>query len=403
MHPHMLKLGDVFPTPEYLVVGMEYANSRNLDRSLTLQQQAKGSSALPYPLAIFFFQQLVLTLDFCHQNGVNFLALQPKHILIARDNRGNPLLKLGAGGFRNPNEVPPSNQPCTTATSAPACSPCSTKAAAQQHTCVQIADAEAWEAQTEDSWRHNALYAPPEDLKRWLWARVSLLVARQQHDRRPFGSTLELGARPAELEKALSREAGLTITAKRCQSANVNIDVNIHSESGTASNKIPSGPSDLEPGIQKRHSHPASVLCAPSPAKAAPLFPSKSCAPEDADMHEMHATSNQLPRLREQSSPFLPPASAAPPAVTFEAPTTSDSSRRFSPPRPASLALSADHGDSAPRDASLASVWAAACILFEMLYGHHPFRMHAGESVEAWVAKVCRLDVEWPDSGAAQA
>lgn len=104
MHPHMLKLGDVFPTPDYLVVGMEYANAKSLERSLAMQFQSRHTCALPYPLAIFFFQQVVLTMEFCHQNGVHFRGLQPKHVLISRDKQGNPLVKLGAGGFSNPND-----------------------------------------------------------------------------------------------------------------------------------------------------------------------------------------------------------------------------------------------------------------------------------------------------------
>lgn len=104
MHPHMLKLGDVFPTPDYLVIGMEYANAKSLERSLAMQRQSQGTCALPYPLAIFFFQQLVLTIEFCHQNGVHFRGLQPKYVLISRDKQGNPLVKLGAGGFKNAND-----------------------------------------------------------------------------------------------------------------------------------------------------------------------------------------------------------------------------------------------------------------------------------------------------------
>ena len=94
VHPHMLKLGDVFPTPDYLVIGMEYANAKSLERSLSMQHHSRGTCALPYPLAIFFFQQLVLTMEFCHQNGVHFRGLQPKHVLISRDKQGNPLVKL---------------------------------------------------------------------------------------------------------------------------------------------------------------------------------------------------------------------------------------------------------------------------------------------------------------------
>jgi serine/threonine protein kinase len=101
----MLKLGDVFPTPEYLVVGMEYANAKTLEKVLRHQDERNGSRSLLYPLAIFFFQQLVLTLDFCNQNSVNFQGLHPKYVLISKDKRGNPLLKLGVGGFHNANEV----------------------------------------------------------------------------------------------------------------------------------------------------------------------------------------------------------------------------------------------------------------------------------------------------------
>lgn len=69
-----------------------------------MQQQSRGTCALPYPLAVFFFQQLVLTMEFCHQNGVHFRGLKPKYVLISRDKQGNPLVKLGAGGFRNVND-----------------------------------------------------------------------------------------------------------------------------------------------------------------------------------------------------------------------------------------------------------------------------------------------------------
>ena len=52
------------------------------------------------------------------------------------------------------------------------------------------------------------------------------------------------------------------------------------------------------------------------------------------------------------------------------------------------------------QDSSAASVWTAACILFEMLYGYHPFQMEPGEGIEEWAARVKSFDIKWPESGA---
>lgn len=117
----------------------------------------------------------------------------------------------------------------------------------------------------------------------------------------------------------------------------------------------------------------------------------------------------------ERPSPFLPPLAepqAAPlhasesrrkayPA-NLPAPASEGSvSRRMLQPVPSFNEWGSMHssGSVDAVDATAACVWAAGCILFEMLYGYHPFQMEAGESLEQWVAKVQSLDIKWPESG----
>ena len=63
-HPHVIEFKEVFVTSEYICIAMEYASGGSLftyvQRAVRLKEAA----------ARWFFQQLVIGLDYCHRRGV---------------------------------------------------------------------------------------------------------------------------------------------------------------------------------------------------------------------------------------------------------------------------------------------------------------------------------------------
>lgn len=62
-HPHVVALREVFTTPQYLAIAMEYAAGGDLFRHLRHERPAQR---LPEAEARRVFQQLVIGLDYCH-------------------------------------------------------------------------------------------------------------------------------------------------------------------------------------------------------------------------------------------------------------------------------------------------------------------------------------------------
>lgn len=88
-HPNILKLHEVLATKTKIYLVMELATGGELFTQLTRRGRMKEATARLY------FQQLVSTLHFCHQNGVAHRDLKPQNLLL--DKNGN--LKISDFGL----------------------------------------------------------------------------------------------------------------------------------------------------------------------------------------------------------------------------------------------------------------------------------------------------------------
>ncbi|KAI3756783.1 hypothetical protein L1987_56606 [Smallanthus sonchifolius] len=88
-HPNILKLHEVMATKTKIYLVMELAAGGELFTQLTRRGRMKEATARVY------FQQLVSTLHFCHQNGVAHRDLKPQNLLL--DDKGN--LKISDFGL----------------------------------------------------------------------------------------------------------------------------------------------------------------------------------------------------------------------------------------------------------------------------------------------------------------
>jgi serine/threonine-protein kinase SRK2 len=81
----------VFLTPQYLALVLEYANFGDLHTYVMTR------GGLAEEQARWFFQQLILAVDFCHRMGISNRDIKLENILLAGDSQ--PLLKLADFGF----------------------------------------------------------------------------------------------------------------------------------------------------------------------------------------------------------------------------------------------------------------------------------------------------------------
>lgn len=88
-HPYVIKYKDAFTTRQHLCIVMEYA------RQGTLFDCVKQFGRLPEAYARWFFQQLVLGLDYCHKRGVVHRDISPLNLLLQQeDGLPLPVLKI---------------------------------------------------------------------------------------------------------------------------------------------------------------------------------------------------------------------------------------------------------------------------------------------------------------------
>ncbi|KAK1430386.1 hypothetical protein QVD17_13084 [Tagetes erecta] len=78
-HPNILKLHEVMATKTKIYLVMELAPGGELFTQLKRRGRMKEATAR------FYFQQLVTTLHFCHQNGVAHRDLKPQNLLLDED------------------------------------------------------------------------------------------------------------------------------------------------------------------------------------------------------------------------------------------------------------------------------------------------------------------------------
>ncbi|KAL4448213.1 hypothetical protein ABPG75_005432 [Micractinium tetrahymenae] len=100
-HPFIIDLkacgAEVFLTPEYLAIVMEYAQGGNLHRFL---RERCLHNRLTEDQARWIFQQMIVGLDFCHRMGVANRDLKLENLLLDQDQAsGNPMLKICDFGY----------------------------------------------------------------------------------------------------------------------------------------------------------------------------------------------------------------------------------------------------------------------------------------------------------------
>lgn len=90
-HPHIIALREVFLTTDHLVLVMEYAAGGDL---FTYVSARRG---LTEDEARWFFQQLMVGVDYCHRMGVASRDIKLENTLL--DGSPRPLIKLADFGF----------------------------------------------------------------------------------------------------------------------------------------------------------------------------------------------------------------------------------------------------------------------------------------------------------------
>jgi serine/threonine-protein kinase SRK2 len=93
-HPHVIEFKEVFLTPEHICIAMEYASGGSLftyvQRAVRLKEAA----------ARWFFQQLVIGLDYCHRRGVVNRDIKLENTLLQMvQGLPLPLLKICDFGY----------------------------------------------------------------------------------------------------------------------------------------------------------------------------------------------------------------------------------------------------------------------------------------------------------------
>lgn len=91
IHPHVIAFKGVFLTPKYLAIVLEYAPSGDMFHHVS----AKGG--LSETEARWYFQQLIVALDYCHRRNVVNRDIKLENTLL--DGNRVPLLKICDFGY----------------------------------------------------------------------------------------------------------------------------------------------------------------------------------------------------------------------------------------------------------------------------------------------------------------
>ncbi|GAX72676.1 hypothetical protein CEUSTIGMA_g132.t1 [Chlamydomonas eustigma] len=93
-HPHVIEFKEVFLTPEFICIAMEYASGGNLF------SYVKQAIRLKEAAARWFFQQLIIGLDYCHRMGVVNRDIKLENTLLQKvTGLPLPLLKVCDFGY----------------------------------------------------------------------------------------------------------------------------------------------------------------------------------------------------------------------------------------------------------------------------------------------------------------
>eukprot|EP00889_Picochlorum_renovo_P000715 jgi/Picre1/27745/NNA_000709.t1 len=88
LHPHVVQLKEVFAAGPYLAIVMEYVPNGDMFNHVVSRR------GLPENEARWFFQQLVLGMDYCHRKGVCNRDIKLENTLLVLQKDKKPLLKI---------------------------------------------------------------------------------------------------------------------------------------------------------------------------------------------------------------------------------------------------------------------------------------------------------------------
>ncbi|CAK0785491.1 hypothetical protein CVIRNUC_008700 [Coccomyxa viridis] len=94
IHPHVVRFEECFLTDKHLAIVMEYAAGGNLFTHVTANNGLKEDHAR------FFFQQIIVAIDYCHKMKVSNRDIKLENTLFDSSQKGrNPLIKLCDFGY----------------------------------------------------------------------------------------------------------------------------------------------------------------------------------------------------------------------------------------------------------------------------------------------------------------
>lgn len=91
LHPHIVQFREVFLTRDHLAIAMEYADGGDMFQHVTKRRGLSEDESR------WFFQQLILGLDYCHKMGVVNRDIKLENTLL--DGSSRPLLKICDFGY----------------------------------------------------------------------------------------------------------------------------------------------------------------------------------------------------------------------------------------------------------------------------------------------------------------
>jgi serine/threonine-protein kinase SRK2 len=88
-HPHIIQFKEVFLTPKFICIVMEYASGGSLFQYVHKQGRLKEA------VARWFFQQLVVAVDYCHKRGVANRDIKLENTLLQVQQHCTVVVLLG--------------------------------------------------------------------------------------------------------------------------------------------------------------------------------------------------------------------------------------------------------------------------------------------------------------------
>ncbi|KAK9867482.1 hypothetical protein WJX84_012200 [Apatococcus fuscideae] len=143
LHPHIVKLHEVFLTADYLAIVLEYAAGGDL--ATYIGEHCTSQGGLTEGQARWLFQQLVVATDFCHRLGIVNRDIKLENVLISGETVGpdaRPQLKLADFGYSK-------DELCD--------SVCKTACGTPEYVAPEVLLAEAYDGKTADVWSLGVL------------------------------------------------------------------------------------------------------------------------------------------------------------------------------------------------------------------------------------------------------